>query len=152
MPYCTVQDVVDAIGETRLRQILDVGNSADLDTNMQLLSAISQASATVDAFLRGVYQLPILGDDAILTGATRDLARYILISNHRVDILTEADRDAKNDAKAMLEKLNKREITLTWPTENRMEAVISTNVVEIGESTREANPNRVMSTRWIHNW
>jgi len=152
MPYCTVQDVVDAIGETRLRQILDVGNSADLDTNMQLLSAISQASATVDAFLRGVYQLPILGDDAILTGATRDLARYILISNHRVDILTEADRDAKNDAKAMLEKLNKREITLTWPTENRMEVVISTNVVEIGESTREANPNRVMSTRWIHNW
>lgn len=152
MPYCTVQDVIDAIGEDRLRQILDVGALDDLDTNMQLLTAIGQASATVDAHIRGVYQLPILGDDPILTGATRDLARYVLISNHRVDILTEADRDAKNDAMAILNKLNKREITLTWPTENRMEAVVSTAAVEIGVDTRAANPNRTMSTPWIRNW
>lgn len=148
MPYATAQSMIDAIGEARLRSILDIADSAEINEDDRLLSAIDEASSTIDAYLRPVYQLPIIGRDSMLEGICRDLARAILIENCRLDIITDDDREARNRAMDRLQKINSGAISLTWPRVNRSEITTLTESTPIGQYDR----NRYISRSWRKEW
>jgi len=75
--YCTRQNMIDRYGEQELLQLTDRDNLGVIDDQV-LDQAINDASAQVDGYLAGRYELPLSTVLPILIGLSCDLARYQL--------------------------------------------------------------------------
>jgi len=109
MAYCTRQDMVDRFGEQELIDLTDRGtpplgiiDSAVLD------GAISDASAEIDGYLAGRYELPLASVPSVLKRIACDLARYHLYD----DAASEHVAKRYDDAIRFLRAVGRGEISL----------------------------------------
>lgn len=92
--YATVADMVGRFGRvevTRLSQIED-RETTEIDEE-KVARAIGDATAIVDGYLRGRYQLPVINPQADLIRATCILARYDLAKSDRSDPTDQMQKD-----------------------------------------------------------
>lgn len=92
--YATVADMVGRFGRvevTRLSQIED-RETTEIDLE-KVARAIGDATAIVDGYLRGRYQVPVINPPADLIRATCILARYDLAKSDRSDPTDQMQKD-----------------------------------------------------------
>lgn len=92
--YATVDDMVGRFGRvevTRLSQIED-RETTEIDEE-KVARAIGDATAIVDGYLRGRYQLPVINPPADVIRATCILARYDLAKSDRSDPTDQMQKD-----------------------------------------------------------
>ena len=92
--YATVADMVGRFGRvevTRLSQIED-RETTEIDEE-KVARAIGDATAIVDGYLRGRYQVPVINPQADLIRATCILARYDLAKSDRSDPTDQMQKD-----------------------------------------------------------
>lgn len=92
--YATVDDMVGRFGRvevTRLSQIED-RETTEIDEE-KVARAIGDATAIVDGYLRGRYQVPVINPHADLIRATCILARYDLAKSDRSDPTDQMQKD-----------------------------------------------------------
>lgn len=92
--YATVDDMVGRFGRvevTRLSQIED-RETMEIDEE-KVARAIGDATAIVDGYLRGRYQVPVINPPADLIRATCILARYDLAKSDRSDPTDQMQKD-----------------------------------------------------------
>ena len=92
--YATVADMVGRFGRvevTRLSQIED-RETTEIDLE-KVARAIGDATAIVDGYLRGRYQVPVIKPPADLIRATCILARYDLAKSDRSDPTDQMQKD-----------------------------------------------------------
>jgi phage gp36-like protein len=75
--YATLADMVARFGEEQLVQLTDRNRSGVVDA-VVIDQALTDASAVVDGYLSGRYEIPLTPVPPILVGYTCDLARYNL--------------------------------------------------------------------------
>jgi len=77
MAYCIAQDLIDRFGESELISLTD-RNGFDVIDNDVLSQAINDASAEMDGYLGGRYQLPLDIVPPVLKALCCNVARYKL--------------------------------------------------------------------------
>ena len=80
MPYCTQQDLIDRFGEAELIQLTD-RNQLGLIDGQVTDRAIGDASAEIDGYLAGRYDLPLMETPQTLVRMACDVARYYLFDD-----------------------------------------------------------------------
>lgn len=82
MPYATLEDMVTRFGETEMIRISapDSGPLPDAPDEESVTFALTDATATIESYLRPRYQLPIANPTSDLIRAACHLARYDLAS------------------------------------------------------------------------
>lgn len=108
MPYALPQDMIDRFGEREMTQLS--APSSTVDTR-RIAGALDDASAEIDAYLQGRYELPLTHIPAVLPRLACDIARYRLWD----DRASEEVRDRYKDAVRMLEMIAKGVIDLGQP-------------------------------------
>jgi phage gp36-like protein len=99
VPYATALDMVTAFGHADMRDLSDIGEPRIDDVNQVVLGrALADASAMIDGYLVGRYQLPLSPVPEVLRVHCRGLARYLLMTNM-------PDERAKTDFKAAIDYL-----------------------------------------------
>jgi len=93
MPYCTAQDMIDRFGEPELLQLTDRAGVGVID-DQALGLAINDASAQIDGYLAGRYELPLATVPTILVSLACDLARYQLYDIRATDSVEKRRDDA----------------------------------------------------------
>lgn len=112
MPYATVQDLQDRLGEQRLMQLTDRSYPP-----LQLVDAtvaqraLDDAEAEIDGYLAGSYALPLATVPGILRVHAMTIATFRLLGN----AADEKDADAYKGAVAYLRSVGKGEIALFPP-------------------------------------
>lgn len=76
--YCTPDDMTSRFSEDELIQLTDKDGSHGGVVSAVLEQSISDASATIDGYIGGRYQLPLSSVPSILTRLCCDVARYFL--------------------------------------------------------------------------
>lgn len=89
MPYVTQQQLVDRFGADELQQLTDRDGNAGAIVAAVLDEAIADADATVDAYLRQRYTLPLSPVPTVLTRIAADLVRYRLYDEHAPEAVTK---------------------------------------------------------------
>lgn len=109
MPYCTRQQMIDRFGEPELIQLTDNGPIAQgvIDDTV-LNGAIDDASAEVDGYLAGRYDLPLSVVPTVLTRIACDITRYYLYD----DAVPDRVEKRYDDAVKFLRSVGKGEISL----------------------------------------
>ena len=107
MSYCTPQDLIDRFGEDELTQLTDRDALGTLD-HAVIERAIDDATAEIDSYLGGRYQLPLNPVPRILTTYAADIARYRLYDEAAPDQVQRR----YDDAQKFLRAAAKGEITL----------------------------------------
>ena len=110
MLYCTRADLIARFGETEV-VYLEAGRDDALN------EVIADASALIDSYLAGRYQLPLAAVPAVLMRISRDLVRYAA-DNAPDDTITRR----RDDAVKFLESLAMGRITLGLPVDAEPEA------------------------------
>jgi phage gp36-like protein len=88
MPYCTKQDVIDRFGENELMDLTDRDNMGVIVDSV-LDQAISDASAEMDGYLGGRYQLPLVTVPPVLKALCCNIARYKLYDEQASEQVTK---------------------------------------------------------------
>lgn len=76
--YATIQDMINRFGEDELKLLTDRDGSLGAIADLVLDQALADASAEIDGYLGGRYQLPLPTVPAVLTRICCDIARYLL--------------------------------------------------------------------------
>lgn len=86
MAYATQQDIIDRYGEDELHLVGDQDNDGVLNQaeSDRVDTALEDASAMADAYLRSRYDLPLDSTPVELKRAVVDIAMYELSSNAAV--------------------------------------------------------------------
>jgi phage gp36-like protein len=99
--YATPQEMVAAFGFSEIRDLTDNGEPRLNDINQDVLAkALADASAMIDGYLVGRYQLPLASAPAVLGLYCRGVARYLLMTN-------QPDERAKGDFAAAVQYLQR---------------------------------------------
>ncbi len=77
MPYCTKQDMIDRFGQSELVDLTDRADLGVIDDTV-LTRAIDDASAEIDSYLSGRYELPLDNVPSVLVRFACNMARYHL--------------------------------------------------------------------------
>lgn len=77
MNYATQQDMIDRFGSDELLQLTDRTNSGTIDSTL-VDQVLADATATIDSYIGGRYELPLLHVPPVLTRVCAELARYAL--------------------------------------------------------------------------
>lgn len=107
--YCTRADLVARFGESEI-SYLEAGREN------ALAEVMADATALIDSYLAGRYQLPLANPPPILMRVSRDLVRYAA-DNAPDDTVTRR----RDDAVKFLEALAKGNATLGLPVEDEPE-------------------------------
>jgi phage gp36-like protein len=75
--YCTLQDLLDRGWERELTQVTDKDRVNELNL-VAVEQAIADASADIDGYLQGRYELPLMIEAPCLTRIACDLVRLYL--------------------------------------------------------------------------
>lgn len=82
MTYATAQDMVTAFGQAEMRDLTDLGNPRLDDVDSTMLNAkLVEATALIDGYLVGRYELPLATPPAALRVHCQGMARYLLMTN-----------------------------------------------------------------------
>ncbi|MBL4906960.1 MAG: DUF1320 domain-containing protein [Sneathiella sp.] len=112
MAYLTEQELNDSFGQIAIAQLADRdGDNDAVKMSNAISTAISFADAEVDAYLEGVYQLPIASIPQLVSRIAADVAHYYLASM----IPTDNVKDRYNNAISLLTRLHDQEIHLNIP-------------------------------------
>ncbi|MGF1727209.1 gp436 family protein [Photobacterium nomapromontoriensis] len=103
--YCTRDDMVARFGEEELTELTDRDGNAGGIVDAVLDQVMDDASATIDGYLGGRYDLPLPVVPRVLTRTACDLSRYYLYD----DQLGDEHQAAKRYAEAIgyLEKVGR---------------------------------------------
>lgn len=112
MPYATVTDLQDRLGEPRLVQLTDIGNPPiGLVDTAVAQRALDDADAEIDSYLMGRYALPLLPAPPVLRVHACTIAHYRLLGSS----VDEATKDDYKATRAFLMSVAKGDVTLTPP-------------------------------------
>lgn len=114
MPYATVTDLQDRLGEPRLMQLTDIGDpQVGLVDTAVAQKALDDAAAEIDGYLVGRYALPLASPPAMLRVHACTIAHYRLLGS-AVDEATAADHKAVRE---LLTKVAEGKVLLMPPSE-----------------------------------
>lgn len=114
MPYATVTDLQDRLGEPRLMQLTDIGDpQVGLVDPAVAQKALDDAAAEIDGYLVGRYALPLASPPAMLRVHACTIAHYRLLGS-AVDDATAADYKAVRE---LLTKVAEGKVLLMPPSE-----------------------------------
>lgn len=99
--YATQDDLIARFGVDELVQLTDRSMAQAID-EAAVAAALTDAQATIDAYLASRYATPVTPSPALLVRFCADIARYLLHGN----AATEAVRKAHDDAVRMLRDLS----------------------------------------------
>ncbi len=112
MAYLTEQELNDSFGQIAIAQLSDRDGDSDAGKMSNAVStAILYAEAEIDAYLEGIYQLPIASTPRLISRIAADVAHYHLASM----IPTDNVKDRYNNAISLLTRLHDQEIQLNIP-------------------------------------
>ncbi|WP_416305211.1 gp436 family protein [Neptunicella sp. SCSIO 80796] len=95
MGYCTIDDLIERFGETELLSLTDRDNNGAIDVQVANV-AIEDASATIDGFLAGRYDLPLSSIPPVLVRLCTAMARYNLYGNAVNEVVEKNNTAAVN--------------------------------------------------------
>lgn len=112
MPYATVTDLQDRLGEPRLIQLTDLGDPAvGLVDQAVAQKALDDADAEIDGYLVGRYALPLSPAPAVLRVHAVTIAHYRLLGSG----VDEATKDDYKATRQYLMSVAKGDVLLTPP-------------------------------------
>jgi phage gp36-like protein len=112
MPYATVTDLQDRLGEARLMQLTDLADPpVGLVDAAVAQKALDDAEAEIDGYLVGRYLLPLSPVPGVLRVHACTIAHYRLLGS----AVDEATRDDYKAARAYLMSVAKGDVLLTAP-------------------------------------
>ncbi|MRJ41192.1 MULTISPECIES: gp436 family protein [Idiomarina] len=135
MPYCLVTDLVARYSEAELIALTDRAGSGAVDQSVAQ-HAIDDASALIDGYLLGRYELPLQPVPSVLTPICADIARYQLYDNEAPTVVTKRYETAI----AFLKSVGKGEVTLGIHTDGGSPG--STDLPEIQSGGNVFNRNK----------
>ena len=100
MAYATLDDLVARFGEQELIDQTDRVSGTNVDAEL-VARVLDYASATIDPYLAGRYDLPLPSVPALLVGLCCDMARYALYP----DAAPEMVKDRYNNALRLLREI-----------------------------------------------
>ncbi len=124
MPYSTKEDLQKLIPEQELINLTNDFVPASEADEDRINSAIMYADELINSYLRNKYALPLKYIPAIIVNLSADIAAYRLYSR-RPRKLPEHIDFAYQEAKKVLENLQKEKILLDLPSEHPNETVTS---------------------------
>jgi len=86
--YCTKQDLIDRFGQDELVDLTQLNNTGVIDETV-LGQAIADASAEMDGYLGGRYQLPLDTIPPVLKALCCNVARYNLYDEQASEQVTK---------------------------------------------------------------
>lgn len=112
MPYATVTDLQDRLGEPRLIQLTDLGDPPiGLVDQAVAQKALDDADAEIDGYLVGRYTVPMSPFPAVLRVHAVTIAHYRLLSS----AVDDATKDDYKATRAYLMSVAKGDVMLTPP-------------------------------------
>ena len=128
MSYCTLQELTDRYGE---RTLIDLSDRDDAPTGViddaLIGSAIDDAGAEIDGYLRGRYALPLAATPPVL----RDLCLRVAIYKAHTHVVTDKIRRDYEDAMRSLRMIADGSIRLdiagSEPTSSGSSDVVMTD-------------------------
>ncbi len=108
--YATPDNMLSRFGEDELIALTDRTGSGSIDSE-RLLSALSDAAATLNGYLAARYPLPLPTVPDVLTRLCCDIARYYLYDDAANDQVSKRH----DDALKMLKQLSDGVVTLGLP-------------------------------------
>lgn len=113
--YATVSDMIARFGETQMiRLSRPEDRSAETVDDARIETALSDASALIDGYLRARYTVPVAAPPLEIKRAACILARYDLAQGEHVDPSKEMDK-GRADVVAWLETIAKELVNLDIP-------------------------------------
>lgn len=94
MAYATLDDLVARFGEQELIDQTDRVSGTNVDAEL-VARVLDYASATIDPYLAGRYDLPLPSVPALLVGLCCDMARYALYPDAAPDMVRERYQNAQ---------------------------------------------------------
>lgn len=113
MSYCLVTDLVARFGERELMALTDRDGTGSV-SDVVAQHAVDDASALIDGYLHGRYNLPLNPVPSVLTSLCADIARYKLYDNDAPEVVTKR----YDTAIAFLKSVGRGEVTLGVSTDN----------------------------------
>jgi phage gp36-like protein len=92
MNFCTTQDLRDRLGDSGIRDFLNLADDADLSLNHSLIRSVEYANAYIAGRVRAKYELPLKENSALLAGLAVDVAIWRLYSAN-IHKLSDQDRE-----------------------------------------------------------
>lgn len=105
--YCSQQDLTMRFGESEIIELTD-DEGTGVVNGSKIAQAIDDASALIDGYLAGRYQLPLSTVPTVLNRLAADIARYFLYDNGA----NEQVQKRYDDAEKFLKAVSKGDISL----------------------------------------
>ncbi|QHW25649.1 DUF1320 domain-containing protein [Rhizobium leguminosarum bv. viciae 248] len=113
--YATVSDMIARFGETQIiRLSRPEDRTAETVDEDKVNTALADAGALIDGYIRGRYFVPIAAAPAEIVRATCILARYDLAQGENMDPSEEMSK-ARKDVISWLENIAKELVNLDVP-------------------------------------
>jgi len=135
MSYCLVTDLVARFGERELIALTDREGTGSV-SDVVAQHAVDDASALIDGYLHGRYNLPLNPVPSVLNSLCADIARYKLYDNDAPEVVTKRYETAI----AFLKSVGRGEVTLGVANDNS--APGSTDLPEIQSGGNVFNRNK----------
>lgn len=107
MPYCTRQNLIDRFGVAELIQLTDRGAVGLID-DLVLNQAIADASAEIDTYLAGRYDVALVDVPVVLVRTACQLTRFYLYD----EVVPELVQNRYDNAVRLLDKIGTGQLTL----------------------------------------
>lgn len=146
--YATSDNLIDAIGETRLRGVLEIGAAVDIAIQPAVVDALEDANSTVDAHVRAQYNVPPASPPAFLRRAAVSLAWWHLVSV-RDDLVTDTDRDRRDDAMSVLKRVSSGAAAIDAGDAPDMMPLETISRVDVGSASD--TPDNASACRSVYN-
>lgn len=110
MAYCEKADILEQVDELILIQLTDDAGAGEVDDD-KVTRSIEDSDATVDAYCKGRYTVPLSPVPDKIRQISADIAIYNLFSR-RGDAVPETRKDRYKEAIRFLEAIRDGKITL----------------------------------------
>ena len=80
MAYCSESDLQARFGAEEVADLLDLDNDANPDSN-RLTSAQSDCDATIDGYISGRYDVPLVSVPTVIINLASNIVRFLLWGN-----------------------------------------------------------------------
>lgn len=137
--YATVSNMIARFGETHLvRLSRPEDRTAETVDENKVNTALADASALIDGYIRGRYFVPIAAPPDEIIRATCVLARYDLAQGEHMDPSEEMAK-ARKDVIAWLENISRELVNLDVP------AARPTGINAVGSGPRVSDRPRIVT-------
>jgi phage gp36-like protein len=138
--YATVSDMIARFGETQIiRLSRPEDRTAETVDETKVNTALTDATALIDGYIRGRYLVPIAAPPAEIVRATCIIARYDLSDTERASPSEEMAK-GRADVIKWLESISKELVNLDVPTAQ------VTGRDQVGSGPRISDRGRMMTS------